>query len=385
MKSIRLLLVTAGVSLFVAAGWTPRAKSESPHDTLTEWAIPFSDITPNWIAAAGDDIVFTNFDAVGYVCRLNPVSGLVTRWQLPYTPTVPGGVAVRSSDHAVFVTGLSEGDIEQFDLETGVLRRWPMPAGEGAHPVGPLSLTVARDGTVLFLAYDTSNVGTYVGRLNTATGSITLWPIPVSEPFIWQLALGSEETVIGNFSGFGPRGLFRLDIATGTFTIWSTGAVEPVYAIASDGGGRVYFRQIDGSAWGISRFEPATGQLTRWDSGSGIGDRMIFSEGMALFGNFGSLTALDVSRPGAQTTQPPSPPVVVAPVSFTVSPGEQTVVGETATAAVQSKPILRQRRGAFDTWATGTANDFAITTASPDVYFTDGTEVHRVIGRVTRN
>jgi len=110
-----------------------------------------------------------------------------------------------------------------------------------------------------------------------------------------------------------------------------------------------------------------------------------FSDGMALFGNFETLTALDVSRPGANTTLSPSPPVVVAPLSFAGSPSEQTVVGETATAPVQATPIMRQRRGAFDTWATGAANDFAITTASSDVYFTHSSEGHRVIGRVSRN
>jgi hypothetical protein len=230
-----------------------------------------------------------------------------------------------------------------------------------------------------------SNVGAYVGRLDTATGSIRLWPIPASELFIWQLALGSQETVIGNFTGFGPRGLFRLDMATNTFTIWSTGSAEPIYAIASDAAGGVYFRQIDGSAWAVSRFDPATGQLTQWQAASGIGDRMIFSDGMALFGINGSLTALDVSRPGANTTLSPSAPIVVAPVSFTVSPGVQTVVGEIATAPVDSQPIVRAHRAAYDTWAAGTANDFAITSASPDVYFTDGTADHRVIGRVTRN
>ena len=377
----------AALAVVVGAGSEQMAVAESPHDTLTEWTIPFPDTQPLCIARAGKNILFTNLDGIEYIGRLDPESGLVTRWLVPYTPTQPGAIVVRPSDGAVFLTGRLQAEIGQVDLEAQVLRRWPLPTTDTAPPDGPSFLVMAGDGAVVFITRDTSTNAGYVGRLDTTTGNIKLWPLPDStEVNLWQLALGPAQTVFGNFTGFGPRGLFRLDMATGGYTTWSTGSVEPAFGITADAAGRVYYAQISGSDYSISRLLPETGRVTQWRapaSFQGLGERLVLFGGHALIGNTSALIALDVAARGAESTLSPSPIAqTITPLSFTVSPIEQALVGESAQASVQVTPVRRRSFGAFDRWPISSATNAITTTTSPAaIYFNEPNRP--AIGRIT--
>lgn len=388
LKKVAVTLIGLGICAVVAGQGAVRADGTAgARDTLTEWAIPFEQTSPQWIAAAGRDIVFTNYGGIPYLGRLEPDSGLVTRWPIPYVGTSPGAIDVRSSDRAVFLMGLVEGEIGQADLGAQMLRRWPMPALSEGQPLTPWYLTMARDGTVLFLAYDSANTG-YVGRLDTTAATVSLWAIPDSvELSLWQLAQGLGDDVFGNFDGFGPRGVFRLNMATGAFTIWSTSPVEPVYAIATDPAGQLYFQQMGDSGSSIARLVPETGLLTQWPTLDNFQDRLVFAAGHVAFGgmvapDLQGLVALDVSYPGQDSFLPSPTTQTVTPISVALTPNDQALVGESAHAARHVTSVRRRSQGAFDGWpVAGAPRALAVVPSLPAIYFSEPGRA--AIGRIT--
>jgi streptogramin lyase len=357
------------------------AEAASPVDTLTEWTIPFPNSLPLWIALRGQEVVFRDFNN-GQVGRLDPQGGSVTVWPLPYISLYPGDLKVRSSDGAVFLTAGNEGEIGQFDIDSGVLRRWPLPIGVGAGPIGPMGLAIDEDGGVLFSAWKPSNDGSVIGRLDTTTGDVDVWPIPASMVlFIAPIAAGPNHTVFFADNGFGPRNVVRLDTTTGAFTSWPVTHQLP-YDVAADATGQIYFQEVD-SVSAVARLIPETGRVTEWRTPGGMNDRLGVLGNRVIFGSAdpAGLAVLDTTHPGRESIAPPFAPQTVAPTSSAITPIDQPLVAQTAQSTVQSRTVRRRSNGAFDGWATGvSARSIAATDSPRAIYF--GEDGQPVIGRI---
>jgi hypothetical protein len=167
---------TAAVILGLCAVTEGATKADNGFDTLTEWSVPFTDANPFQIAMAGANVVYLRDNPEQRLGLLEVDRARFTEWPLPYLVTSPGDIKVRAGDGAVFVAGLSENEIGQFDLQTQALRRWRLPLD--IESGGPFSLGIDEVGGVFFTAYNAS--GALIGRLDTTSATVTTWQLPAA-------------------------------------------------------------------------------------------------------------------------------------------------------------------------------------------------------------
>jgi CheY-like chemotaxis protein len=170
----------------------------------------------------------------------------------------------------------------QFDVGSQVLQRWLLPfvvPGDG-----PWGLAIDDQGRGLFRASDTANLGTLIGRLDTTTGTVTVWTVPTSiaDNFGGPIVALPGGSVFFNAPG-APFGVVVLDTNTGVFTSWATTA-QPALAIATDGAGNLFFQE-ESSFQAIARLVPATGRLTEWITPGAVLDDLTFAFGRLFFGS----------------------------------------------------------------------------------------------------
>ena len=329
---------------------------------LTSWRLPFSNSQPLQVAAAaGGGVYYVNFDGEGatatYLGLLDTARGKFREIQIPFFAG-SGDLRVRAGDGAVFLTDAATGELGQGDVAGRTFSRWTLPDGAFVR-----SFVFDDAGRILFLA-NNQDGRMQIGRLDTATGALSVWPLPdsMADPgndFAWRIVKATGGTVFVNVNGFTHRGqLVRLDLATGVFTAWATTA-QPVFGLVTDAAGAVYFHEIDPDVRRVGRLVPSTGQLTEWNFP--IADveflgEMALETGRLFFGlnNPIGLAALDPTAAGDESVLAPFVADPVTPSTAVISP---VVTRRARSRAGSARPAVSAppatASGAFTIWDTG--------------------------------
>jgi len=354
-----------------------------------EWRIPFDDAQPLQIAATPGAVYYMDF-VLRSIGRLDLASSRVTQWFPKLTTSSPGDIELRSSDGTLFVTSSpADGhyEIGHFDPSSRIYRHWEMPPALAATS----DLALDGQGRVLFAAMAKDGAHYVIGRLDASTNVFTTWPIPDSmvppESYANQVATAPDGSVFFNIGGFTARGVAHLNVATGVFTMW-TAPHDVVFAIALDASGAVIFQQQATGLDEIARLIPGTGQLTEWvlpyqpsDDFALYGGRL-FSGGNDPAGLApSSVSALDLSRPAADSVVTPRVADPVTPSSTQVQPQiDEGVLFEQGDAQVTVSPAAPVSNGAFTEWTAPLVPTHFSAVVGDAVYFSE--QSAPVIGRL---
>ena len=329
---------------------------------LTAWHLPFSGSSPFQVAVGAGGVSYVDFDGGTGETFLGVLDTQRGRFNEMRTPFFAGSgdLRVRAGDGAVFLTDSATGDLGRGDVASRDFWRWTLPGGAGVR-----SFVFDDAGRVLFLAGNAEG-RMMIGRLDTATGAVSIWPVPDSmdtpgEDFAWRIVKLADGSVLVNMNGFAhPRQLVRLDLATGVFTAWATPG-QPVFALAADAAGSVYFHEVDSGLRRVGRLVPATGELTEWNVDlpdvEFLGE-MALESGRLFFGinNPVGMVALDPTVAGDESVLAPFVADPVTPSSEVISP---VVTRRARSRAGRVRPVVSAPPAtalgsAFTTWDTGT-------------------------------
>jgi streptogramin lyase len=353
------------IGAVVLGVWLTAQASEAGE--LTAWRLPFAIASVYQVAAGAGGVSYVDFDGGTGVTFLGVLDTNRRRFMEMQVPFFAGSgtLRVRAGDGAVFLTDSDTGDLGRGDVARRDFWRWTLPGGAYVR-----SFVFDDAGRVLFLAGNADG-RLMVGRLDTATGAVAMWPLPDSiavpvDDFAWKIVKLADGSVVINMNGFVHRGqLVRLDLATGVFTSWATPA-QAVFALVTDAAGSVYFHEIDSGIRRVSRLVPATGLLTEWDfpiAEVEFTGEMVLETGRLMFGinNPIGLAALDPTAPGNDSVVAPFVAEPVTPSTAVIRP----VVTRHARSRVgDARPVVSTvpatALGAFTTWdaevALGTGN-----------------------------
>jgi virginiamycin B lyase len=292
--STRLLVITALmiVALTGAAGSARvTAQDDGGMFTMQEYPVPAGS-HPHDVAPAPDGTVWYTAQRSGALGRLDPETS-DTR-HIPLGPgSSPHGVIV-GPDGAAWVTDSGQNAIVRVDADTEEVTVFPLPAGSayanlntaafdgngilwftgqsgiygrldpdtGAIEVfdaprgrGPYGITATPDGGI----YYASLAGSYVGRVDTETGEVTILEPPTPNQGarrVWSDSQGRiwvSEWNSGNVSVHDP--------ADDTWQTWRLPGDRPqAYAVYVDETDSVWLSDFGGNA--LVRFDPATEEFT---------------------------------------------------------------------------------------------------------------------------
>jgi len=315
--------------------------------SVTEWSIPFADSQPFQIAASGTSVFYLTSAYGQMLGCLDTERDTVTEWPLSVPATSPGDIQLRPSDGAVFFTSATTGELDQFDPQSQLLRRWPLPVdvSPGAPP-GPYSIAFDASDRVIFSAYDASDA--FIGRLDTVSGHLDVWSFQGGWPV--RVRVAPDGTII--FPTGGPQyEVVRLDPATGVFTTWAL-AEQPLWGAAIDDAGDVFFQQQSADFQGLVRLSPDTGRLTSWATSDLLDyESLELLSGHIFFSSLSptAVEALDPAVAGTDTILSPRFETVT-PRTSVVTPTTVMLPGQQASAPVTQLTAQRQTTAAFSIW-----------------------------------
>ena len=206
---------------------------------------------PHDVAPAPDGTVWYTAQGLGALGRLDPATGQTHHIQLG-DASAPHGVIV-GPDGAAWVTDGGLNAIVRVDPETEKVQRFPLPANTGYTNLN----TAAFDGDGLL--WFTGQSGIY-GRLNPATGQLKVFKSPGGRgPY--GIASTPDGTVY--YASLAGSYIGRIDSRTGEVTV-----LEPPTArqgarrVWSDSQGRIWVSEwVSGK---VARYNPGTGQWREW-------------------------------------------------------------------------------------------------------------------------
>ena len=236
-------VVVVGLFLSVrpAQGATP---------TFQEYPVP-SGSNPHDVAPAPDGTVWYTAQSAGELGRLDPATGKTHHIKLG-AGSHPHGVIV-GPDRAPWVTDGGLNAIVRVDPDTEKVQVFPLPAGRGA--VNLNTATFDHRGVLWF----TGQSGVY-GRLEPTLGRVEVFDAPQGQgPY--GIATAPDGTVyyvslVGSY-------LARLDVATGAATVLQPPTPrQGARRVWSDSKGRLWV-----SAWNtgqLAMYDPATTAWREW-------------------------------------------------------------------------------------------------------------------------
>ena len=227
------------------------ANEVSAAGAFQEWTVQTpARVHPHDLWPAGDGTVWYTGQFKGTLGRLNVATGAFH--EIPLGPgSAPHGV-ISGPDGDAWVTDQGRNSIIRVDRETETLTEYPVPGPN----VAPHTAAWDNAGILWF-----TGIAGYVGRVNPATGAVTVWPAPRGEgPY------GIETTPSGDVWFVSLRSnsyLGRIDRATGAVTV-----VEPprpgvqLRRVWSDSAGRLWASEWAGGC--LARYDPATATWSEW-------------------------------------------------------------------------------------------------------------------------
>lgn len=242
-----LLLIAAAAVVLMAV---PRPAAPAAPGTLQEYPVPAGS-RPHDVAPAADGGVWYTAQATGELGHLDPRTGATRQFRLG-DGSAPHGVIV-GPDGAPWITDGGLNAIVRVDPASGAVRRWPLPPDRGRASLN--TATFDRRGVHWF----TGQAGIY-GRLDPASGQMQVFDAPRGAgPY------GIATTPRGDvyFASLAGSYIARIDTATGAATV-----LEPptprqgARRVWSDSRGRIWVSEWNVGQLGL--YDPATGRWREW-------------------------------------------------------------------------------------------------------------------------
>jgi virginiamycin B lyase len=267
--------------------------TSAPAITVQEFDVPAGS-HPHDVAVASDGTVWYTAQSTGKLGLLDPRSGRVDEIELG-DGSAPHGVIV-GPDGAPWITDGGLNAIVRVEPSTREVRRFPLPADRpstnlntavfdrrgvlwftgqsgiygrvtpdtGAVDVfdapngrGPYGITMTPDGTV----YYASLAGSYVGRIDTATGEATVLQPPTADQGTRRVWADSRGRVWSSQWNAGQVAVY--DPATERWREWRLpGEAPQAYAVFVDDQDKVWLSDFGANA--LVRFDPDTEQFTSY-------------------------------------------------------------------------------------------------------------------------
>ncbi len=250
MRTLGPAFVSTAVLLALLVPAPQRAPAQSPSPALREYAVP-SGSHPHDVAPAPDGTVWYTAQTAAELGRLDPATGRIRGIKLG-DGSAPHGVII-GSDGAPWVTDGGANAIVRVDPRTEKVQRFSLPGGRGWANLN--TATFDRHGLLWF----TGQSGIY-GRLDPVTGQMRVFDAPRGAgPY------GITTTPQGGvyFASLAGSYVGRIDVATGAATM-----LEPptprqgARRIWSDSHGRLWVSEWDGAR--LAMYDPPGDRWREW-------------------------------------------------------------------------------------------------------------------------
>jgi len=194
------------------------------------------------------------------IVRVDAKTLAVSKWPLPQDSGYANlNTAIFDNSGIHWFTGQT-GIYGRLDPRTGDLKVFDAPRGRG-----PYGIHATPDGTVYFA----SLAGSYVGRIDAATGKVQVLEPPTRNQGarrVWSDSRGViwvAEWNSGNLSRYDPKGT-----GSGAWKTWKAPGERPrVYAVYVDETDKVWISEWDKQL--MMRFDPASEKFESFGSSSG--------------------------------------------------------------------------------------------------------------------
>jgi virginiamycin B lyase len=225
--------------------------------TIKEWMAPTLGSRPHDSYAAADGSIWWTGQYADKLGRLDPRTGAMKEFAVPQG-SQPHGLGEDPQGN-IWYTGIRKGVIGRLDPKTGQVREYPVnePGARGPHT----PILDARSGHLFF----TLQSG-HVGRLNTATGEMTIAKTPSDNTYPYGIRLDSQGRAW--YVDFRGNRIGRVDprtLAIEEFTLPHADARPRRLTILPDD--IIYYTDFPRGMLG--RFDPKTGAVQEWLSPGG--------------------------------------------------------------------------------------------------------------------
>ena len=202
----------------------PAVARITPAGDVTEFRPPCADCILTDIVQGPGDVLYysSNNPELG---RITTAGAFQAAVPTPMSSALAGELAVHGTD--VWMTDFNNDSLWRFDTVTGQFTQFAVPE--------PADVAVDAAGTVWFAA----TLERAIGRLDPATGAVTLFPTDTLVPRALAVATDGRIWFTARFT---PQGVGRLDPTTGTVTEFPLTAVGP-QDIAASPDGSMWFTQ----------------------------------------------------------------------------------------------------------------------------------------------
>ncbi|WP_371370056.1 SMP-30/gluconolactonase/LRE family protein [Pseudomonas sp. QL9] len=209
---------------------------------------------PRAVIAGADGSAWVADSGLNAIVRVDPERLGTEVIRLPdNAPDAGLDSIVQDDDDEIWFTG-ENGYFGRLDPDSRQLQVWQAPGGKGPH-----GLAVTPDGQVWYVSSDDNSIN----HIDTLSGSVTRYPLPVANSAPLQLGADSIGRLWISQSGNGQ--LSRFDPSDGSWQHWPLpGAQAQPCAIFVDSMDRVWLSDIAGNA--ILRFDPQSARFTSYPS-----------------------------------------------------------------------------------------------------------------------
>jgi streptogramin lyase len=189
---------------------------------------------------------------------------IITEYDLPRKTIEPHDVIV-DAEGRVWFSNFGEQFLGRLDQKTGKVTEYPVPLLRNGFPTGMLDLETDLEGNLwLAMMYQGG-----IARFDTKTSTFKTWSVPpeFTNDETQQSMVGPQHWEVDgkvwlNDAG-GATGIYRMDMASGTFEHWSPYKNVPgphsVYGIYSDSGNNLFFLDFGGE--NVGRIDAKSGEL----------------------------------------------------------------------------------------------------------------------------
>ncbi len=224
---------------------------------IREWQVPWESTRPRDPSVDTEGNVWFVGQTGHYVGRLNPTSGVFTRFDLE-SGAGPHNVIV-GQDGQLWYSGNRSMHIGRLNPKTGAIQKFPMP-DPGARD--PHTLVQDASGTIWF----TVQGGNYVGRFLPSTGDVHLIQLATPRARPYGIVLDPQGRPW--FTEFGSNKLGLIDTEALTvreFTLPAPRARPRRIAATADG--KIWY--VDYTRGYLGKLDPSTGEVQEWPAPSG--------------------------------------------------------------------------------------------------------------------
>jgi virginiamycin B lyase len=212
--------------------------------------------SPHGVVAAPDGGVWLTDSGQNAIARVDPQTRAVKLWPLPDDRNYANlNTATFDGKGVHWFTGQS-GIYGRLDPRSGEMKVFDAPKGRG-----PYGIQSAPDGTVYFA----SLAGSYVGRIDAASGALTVLQPPTKDQGARRVWTDSKSRVY--VSEWSSGNVSRYDPKSGQWKTWKAPGSDPhVYAVYVDETDKVWVSEW--SAQAMLRLDPETGAFESFKSSS---------------------------------------------------------------------------------------------------------------------